>query len=251
MTLVVNVRNHSITDDQVEKVYANYDDLLSNLYSTIDEKKFEHLQQQCLQFNIILTNRESYSQNQKLVDGLKNIVEQPPNPQYLKFMIINEFDLCVLALNVDERSRALHQSQDADNCQIDISVIIKEFATTEASRNNQFECSVMLNNKLMDSEFYKVILGKNQKQLETQVIDTLPISYRNLLSLVEQLKKCFPRVQIRMSIFDIKSSLQQNVSKDEKTEKVLTGYEATQFEVVQKYFQSFQMKEAQLDVRTI
>ena len=53
-----------------------------------------------------------------------------------------------------------------------------------------------------------------------------------------------------MSIFDIKSSMQQVFSKD-KGNKAYTGFEEDQFEVVKTYFSSFQMKEAQLDVRTI
>lgn len=131
-----------------------------------------------------MTNKDSYSQNQKLIEYLKRIIEQPPNPQYLKFIIVNEFDLCVLALNIDENRRNQRINGNS-GCKVDISMVIKEQATTESSRNNQFECSVMLNDKFMDPEFYKVIMGKNQKQLETQVIETLPISYRNILSLVE------------------------------------------------------------------
>ena len=34
-------------------------------------------------------------------------------------------------------------------------------------KNNKFECSIMINNKIVDSEFYKVIMGENKKQLET------------------------------------------------------------------------------------
>ena len=44
VTLILNVKNNSISDDQQETIYPNFDELLTHLSSTIDEKKFEHLQ---------------------------------------------------------------------------------------------------------------------------------------------------------------------------------------------------------------
>ena len=71
----------TICDDKTEYQIENFAQLLIQMATIINNKKYYYLHAEDLCFYIIISKEDNDSQNQRIQKCLKEMVEKPPNPQ--------------------------------------------------------------------------------------------------------------------------------------------------------------------------